>query len=125
MHVSHSPTGGLFPPLPFRVPNTLRKETVDIRQRAVAGDEETETFTIGRYPLGVAVSRRAVLWRLDGERLDGEAARSTQIQGPLSAPFSRGIGRKRRIKCLAKPKATPAKKTNFCHRRDAGDFRRI
>jgi len=47
MHVSHSPTGGLFPPLPFRVPNTLRKETVDIRQRAVAGDEETETFTIG------------------------------------------------------------------------------
>ena len=44
MHVSHSPTGGLFPPLPFRVPNTLRKETVDIRQRAVAGDEETETF---------------------------------------------------------------------------------
>ena len=40
MHVSHSPTGGLFPPLPFRVPNTLRKETVDIRQRAVAGDEK-------------------------------------------------------------------------------------
>ena len=50
MHVSHSPTGGLFPPLPFRVPNTLRKETVDIRQRAVAGDEETETFTIRNKP---------------------------------------------------------------------------
>ena len=47
MDVAHSPTGGLFPQLPLRVPDALGEKAINIRQRAVAVDEETEAFAVG------------------------------------------------------------------------------
>jgi hypothetical protein len=41
----------------------------------------------------------------------------TQIQGILFSSFSRDTGGKRRIKCLAKPRALRTKRTNLYRRR--------